>query len=160
MQRSRLVLAALFIVTLTGCHKPPNLPAAAPKTRLTEEEAIRIATAPMADWDTKNSQALDTMYAPDAIGFEPNTAPLVANGAAWLKINKDLLAMKFDKVTVQMRKVQILSNDVFILTSYTDMTSTNGPMSSTTWRCTDVFQRLSDGKFRIVNEHCSYPPKP
>ena len=159
MRRSRVILAALTLVTLIGVQKPADPQSTAPKVKLTEAEAIRIATAPMADWDKMGTQALDSQYASDAIGFEPNTVSLVAGSAAWLKINKDLLAMKFDKVTVRERKVQILSDDIFILTSETDMSSSDGPVKATTWRCTDVFQRKSDGKFRTVNEHCSYPPK-
>ena len=140
-------------------QKPADQPVAVPSARLTEAEAIRIASAPMANWSTMGTQALDAMYTADAIGFEPNTAPLIASGAAFAKVNKDLLAMKFDKVKALETKVQILSDDVFILTTCTDMTSTDGPVKSTTWRCTGVFQRQPDGKFRMVNEHCSYPPK-
>lgn len=160
MRRPRLVLAAFVIAALTGCQKPPSQPAAAPKTALTEAEAIRIATAPMADWAKKGTQALDAAYAPDAIGYEPTNAALVEGGAGFVQVNKDLLAMKFNRVNVREQKVQILSDDVFILTTSSDMKSTTGPVKSMTWRCTDVFQRKGAAPFRTVNEHCSYPPKP
>ena len=159
MRRSCLVLVTFVMPALVGCQKAADLPAAAPKITLTDAEAIRIATAPMADWDKKGTQALDSQYAADAVGFEPHTASMVTGSPAWIKINKDLLAMKFDKVNVRKLKVQILNNDIFILSSDSDMTSTSGTVKSLSWRCTDVFQRQPDGKFRTVNEHCSFPPK-
>jgi hypothetical protein len=126
---------------------------------LTEADAMRIAHAPMADWEKKGTQALDAAYAPDAIGYEPTKAALFEGSAAFVQLNKDLLAMKFDKVDVLEQKVQILSNDVFILTTSSDMKSTDGPVKSVIWRCTDVFQRKGTDPFRMVNEHCSSPPK-
>jgi hypothetical protein len=160
MHRPRLVLAAFFIAGLNGCQKPADQLVAATKATLTEAEAIRIATAPMADWDQKGSQALDSAYAPDAIGYEPTKAALVVGSAGFAQVNKDLLAMRFDKVDVREQKVQILSDQVFILTTTSEMKSTTGPVKSMTWRCTDVFQRKGTDPFRTVNEHCSYPPQP
>ena len=160
MRRSSFILAALVLVTLTGFEKPGDSRAATPKAKLTEAEAIRIATTPLTDWATENAKALDTAYAPEAIGFDASTAPLVPNGAAFVKINQDFMAMNFDKVNVRLQKVQILSDDIFIFTSYTDLASTDGPGKASSWRCTGVFQRQRDGKFRMVNEHCSFPPKP
>ena len=159
MHRPCLFLAALAFAALTGCQKPADPPAAAPKITLTEAEAIRIAHEPMVDWDKKGTQALDAAYAPDAIGYEPTKVTLFEGSAAFVQLNKDLVAMKFDKVDVREQKVQIISNDVFILTTSSDMKSTAGPVKSMTWRCTDVFQRKGTGPFRTVNEHCSYPPK-
>jgi ketosteroid isomerase-like protein len=160
MHRPRLVLATFVIAGLTGCQKPADQLTPAPDATLTEAEAIRIATAPMADWDKKGTQALDTAYAPDAIGYEPTNVALVTGSAGFIQVNKDLLKMRFDKVNVREQKVQILSNQIFIFTTSSDMRSTTGPIKSMTWRCTDVFQRKGTGPFRTVNEHCSYPPKP
>jgi len=160
MRLIRLVPAAVAIAILSGCQKPADPLAAAPKARLTEAEAIRIATMPLTNWSTENAKALDAAYAPDAIGFDASAAPLVPNGAAFVKINQDFMAMKFDKVNVRMRKVQILSEDIFIFTSYTDLASTHGPGKASSWRCTGVFQRQPDDKFQMVNEHCSFPPTP
>jgi ketosteroid isomerase-like protein len=70
------------------------------------------------------------------------------------------MAMKFDKVNVRLQKAQIISDDAFIFTSYTDLASTLGPGKPSSWRCTGVFQRQPDNKFRMINEHCSFPPKP
>jgi ketosteroid isomerase-like protein len=159
MRSSRIVLAALAIITLTGAQKPADPPATATRTKLSEAEATRIAMSPLVHWDTENAKLLDTMYAPDAIGFYGANVRLVANRAGFVAINREFLAMKFDKLSVPLLKVQILSDDIFIITSHTDLTSTDGPVKAMRLRCTDVFQRQSDGKFLVINEHCSFPPK-
>jgi ketosteroid isomerase-like protein len=158
MRRFRYVVAVAAIAVLAACQKLGGSPAAPHTAKLTEAEAIRIATTPLTGWDKENAKALDTAYAPDAIGFDASTAPLVPNGAAFVKINQDFMAMKFDKVNVRLQKAQIISDDAFIFTSYTDLASTHGPGKPSSWRCTGVFQRQSDNKFRMINEHCSFPP--
>jgi ketosteroid isomerase-like protein len=159
MRRFRIILAAVAVATLAGCQKPADQTAAASKPKLTAAEALKIANSTTTDFDTKNTQAFDAMYALDAIGFEPHTEGIVADHAEWRKINQDLLAMKYDKITVREYKVQIINDDNFLLTSESDMTSTDGPVKASRWRCTDLFQRRSEDKWLIINEHCSMPPK-
>lgn len=160
MRYLRAMLSVIALVALTGSHRPVVILQAASHPALTQSEALKIATKPMVDWDKRNSQALDSQYSTDAIGFEPHNASLIQGSAEWLKINKNLLALKVDGVHLRQRVIQILSNDVFILTSVTDMTSKDGPVKSMNWRCTDVFQRKSGGAFKVINEHCSFPPAP
>jgi ketosteroid isomerase-like protein len=157
LRLSRIALAALATITLTAAKNPADPSATAPK--LTEAEATRIAMAPLVHWDMENAKVIDTVYAPDAIGFDASTAPLVANSAAFVAINQDFMAMNFDKVTVPIHKVQVLSEDIFIFTSDTELASTTGPGQPTRYRCTDVFKRQAAGEFLVVNEHCSFSPK-
>ena len=160
MRRFCHVVGLAVIAVLAGCQQPAGSPTAAPKARLTEAQALAIAMSPLTNWATENAKALDSMYSPDAIGFDASTAPLVVNEAAFVAINQPFKAMNYDKVTVGTRKIQVLSDDIFVFTSDTDLVSTTGPGKPTKYRCTDVFQRQADGKFLVVNEHCSYPPKP
>jgi len=125
MRRHRLFMAAVAIAALPACQADADPTAAAPKPRLTEEQALKIAMSSLETWDTENAKALDTAYAPNAIGFDASTAPLVPNGAAFVAINQDFMAMKFDKVNVRLQRAQIISDDVFIFTGYTDLASTH-----------------------------------
>jgi len=67
-------------------------------------EALKIAMSPLVSWDAENAKALDTMYTPNAIGFDASTAPFLANGAAFVAINQPFKAMNFDKVSVLTQK--------------------------------------------------------
>jgi ketosteroid isomerase-like protein len=160
MRRFSHVVALAAITGLAGCQQPAGSPVAAPKARLTEARALAIAMSPLTNWSTENAKALDAMYSPDAIGFDASTAPLVVDGAAFVAINQPFKAMNYNKVTVGTQKIQVLSDDIFVFTSDSDLVSTTGPDKPTKYRCTDVFQRQADGKFLVVNEHCSFPPKP
>ena len=159
MRRSCLFVAAVAIAALPACQARADSTAPAPKPRLTEAQALKIAMSSLETWDTENAKALDTMYTPNAIGFDASTPPFLGNGAAFVAINQPFKAMNFDKVSVPIQKIQVLSDDIFVFTTVSNLASTNGPGKPVTYRCTDVWQRQPDNKFLVINEHCSFPPK-
>jgi hypothetical protein len=87
MRRHRLFMAAVAIAALPASQAHADPRAAAPKPKLTEAQALKIAMSSLETWDTENAKALDTAYAPNSIGFDASTTPLVPNGAAFVAIN-------------------------------------------------------------------------
>ena len=67
--------------------------------------------------------------------------------------------MKFVHLDVASRKIQLLDADHFIVSGTADMTSKDGPMKSAAMRFTDVYERQTDGKWLILNEHVSMKPE-
>jgi ketosteroid isomerase-like protein len=101
---------------------------------------------------------IDALYAPDVVGFDVVAPPLSTDRANWTKIQQGFAAMKFDHLAITQSKTQILDGDVFIFSSVGNLTSTAGSVKAMSIRCTDVFRKQADGKFLIVNEHCSSVP--
>ena len=66
--------------------------------------------------------------------------------------------MKFDHLAITQSKTQILDPDALIFSSVGNLTSSAGPVKALPLRCTDVYRKQADGKFLIVNEHCSSVP--
>lgn len=152
-------MRAIFaIAALTVCDQAAASVRMAPRAKLTAAAALKIAMSPLVIWDKQNAKALDTMYMSSAVGFDASTAPLLVGGDAFVAINQLFKAMNYNKVEVPVKKVQVIDSDVFVFTSVTNLASTKGPGKPVTYRCTDIFQRQSNGQFKIVNEHCSFPP--
>jgi len=126
---------------------------------ITEADAKAVTDATISAWATMDAAKIDALYAPDVVGFDLMAVPLSTDRANWTKNQEGFAAAKFDKVTVTSSKTQILDDEDFIFSSVSDLTSTAGTMKAVTARCTDVFRKQADGKFLIVNEHCSMPPK-
>ena len=127
---------------------------------ISEVDAKTATDATVATWSSMDTKKIDALYSSDVVGFDVAAAPLSTDRANWTKNQEGFAAMKFDKVTVTASKIQILDDEDFIFSSVSDVTSTAGAIKSLTIRCTDVFRKQVDGKFLIVNEHCSTPPKP
>ena len=126
---------------------------------ISDADAKAVTDATVATWSSMDAAKIDALYSPDVVGFDLSAAPLSTDRANWTKNQQGFAAMKFDKATVTSSKTQILDDEDFIFSSVSDLTSTAGTLKSLTVRCTDVFRKQADGKFLIVNEHCSTPPK-
>ena len=103
---------------------------------------------------------IKALYGPNVAGFDFAAGPLVGDRAGWDKNQEGYAAMKIDKVNVVGKHIQILDSATFIVTSVTEDLSTANPKSNGLVRCTDVYHRDEQGKWPIVNEHCSAMPKP
>jgi ketosteroid isomerase-like protein len=125
---------------------------------ISDADAAKITDATVAAWQTMDAAKIDALYAPDVVGFDVSAAPLSTDRANWTKLQQGFAAMKFDKATVTQSKTQILDGDDFIFSSVANLTSTAGSVKALSLRCTDVFHKQADGKFLIVNEHCSAVP--
>ncbi len=155
----RIVTMSALVVALgaTGCQKAKV--AVAPAA-VTEAEAGKVFDATVAAWQSMDAAKVKALYAPDVTGFDYTNGPLVPDRATWDKNQDAFVAAKLDKVNVVAKKIQLLGNDAFVVSSQSEGTSTALPANNTTFRCTDVYLRDASGTWPIVNENCSPMPKP
>ena len=152
---------ALGALSLTGCHRDRDDGDEHAKQHgamISEAEARTATDATVATWASMDASKIDALYAPDVAGFDVAAPGLSTDRANWTKNQQAFADMKFDKVKVSESKTQILDDEDFIFSSTADATSTAGTVKAITIRCTDVFRKQADGKFLIVNEHCSAVP--
>lgn len=148
-------------VTTAACHRDHddgdeygNHPA----TMISSADAAKVTDATVAAWQSMDATKIDALYAPDVVGFDVTAAPLSTDRANWSKLQQGFAAMKFDHATVTQSKTQIMDGEDFVFSSVANLTSTSGPVKAMAVRCTDVFRKQPDGRFLIVNEHCSAVP--
>ncbi len=127
-------------------------------TMISDADAAMVTDATVAAWQSMDAAKIDALYAPDIVGFDVAAAPLSTDRANWTKLQQGFAAMKFDHAAVTQSKTQILDGEDFIFSSVANLTSTAGSVKALSIRCTDVFRKQADGKFLIVNEHCSTVP--
>ncbi|GAC1573493.1 MAG: hypothetical protein NVS3B5_03120 [Sphingomicrobium sp.] len=164
MSRSLTTLSLTLVVGLmtTACHRDPEEAHehgehhAAP---ISKADAQTVTDATLATWGSMDAAKIDALYSPDVVGFDVFAAPLSTDRANWTKNQKGFAEAKFDKVNVTSSNTQILGDDDFIFSSVSTFNSTAGSLKSLAIRCTDVLHKHDDGKYLIVNEHCSVPPK-
>jgi hypothetical protein len=142
---------------LTACQKA-EAPAGA--AAITETEASVIFDATVAVWASMDATKIKALYGSNIAGFDFAAASLVSDQAAWDKNQEGYAAMKIDAAKIVSKHIQILDAETFIVTSVTEDSSTTMPSSNGLVRCTDVYRRDEQGKWPIVNEHCSAMPKP
>jgi ketosteroid isomerase-like protein len=166
MQQCLKILSLTFAlgamsVTTAACHhrhddgdEHGNQPAA----MISSADAAKATDATVAAWQSMDAAKIDALYAPDVVGFDVSAPPLSTDRANWTKLQQGFAAMKFDHATVTRSKTQILDGEDFVFSSVANLTSTAGPVKAMAIRCTDVFRKQADGRFLIVNEHCSAVP--
>jgi len=103
---------------------------------------------------------IDSVYAPNIVGFDPIAPPLSTNRGNWTKLQQGFAAMKFDRIAIPDRTIQVIDNNTFIVSGTAQFTSKDGPVKVMPMRFTDVYQRQPSGKFLIINEHVSLVPAP
>ena len=152
---------SLGALSLTACHRDRDRDHErqehAAKT-ISEADAAKVTDATIATWASMDAAKIDALYSPDVAGFDVAAPTLSTDRAKWTKNQEGFAAMKFDKIKVSQSKTQILDGEDFIFSSTSNLTSTTGTVKAMTIRCTDVFRKQEDGKFLIVNEHCSAVP--
>jgi ketosteroid isomerase-like protein len=148
------IVCGLAIWCLAGCEKPAGQHAA-----VTQAEATAIAERAEASFTTGDVDAIMRQYAKGAVMIDasnptPSTDRAVQTGWA-----KAFVSMKPADYHVPDRHIQILGPDAFI-SSGTEMATIQAGTARPTIsaRYTDVYQRQSDGSWKIVHEHVSMPP--
>ncbi|MEO7786453.1 MAG: nuclear transport factor 2 family protein [Sphingomicrobium sp.] len=155
-------LTLALSLTVTACHRDRDEgeehheKGAKP---VTEAEAKAVTEATIAAWTSMDAGKIDAVYAPDVVGFDTFVPALSTDRANWTKNQQGFAAAKLDKETMTQSKIQLVDDRTFIWSSVADMTSSSGTTKPVTIRCTDVFRKQDDGKFLVINEHCSVPPK-
>ncbi len=151
--RSSLLIAGA-VVALAACQKAPS-----GQPAVTAAEAEKIAVAAEATFTTGDLGAIMNQYADgaemiDASSPQPSADRKVQTGWA-----RAFTSMKPADYKVSGRRIQLLGGDAFVssgIESFTVAAGTGRPTVSA--RFTDVFQRQSDGGWKIVAEHVSMPP--
>ena len=158
MNRSVIAALAASCVLLAGCEKAA-VPVAAEAAAVTEAEASKAFDDTVVVWNSMDAAKIKALYAPDVVSFDIASPALTTDRAAFDKNQDAFAAAKLDSVKVAEKKIQIVDGDTFIVSSVSDGTSSTIPANNATFRCTDVYHRGTDGKWWIVNENCSVPPK-
>jgi ketosteroid isomerase-like protein len=98
-------------------------------------------------------------YAEGAVIFDAGHPTFSTDRKVQTGWAQDFVSMKPTDYHVPDRQIQILGPDAFV-SSGTEIFSVSAGSATPTIsaRFTDVFQRQSDGSWKIVHEHVSLPP--
>jgi uncharacterized protein (TIGR02246 family) len=152
MRRRSILFASLALVACekTETHSAP----------VTTAEAARIAEQAEANFTKGDVNAVMAQYAKDAVMIDaasPRPSRDRSIQASWAKT---FVSMQPADYTVVDRQIQLLGGDAFISSGIETFTVAAGAARPTvSARFTDVFQRQTDGSWKIVNEHVSMPPQ-
>ena len=151
-----LVATGLVIASLSGCKKT-----AGGNTPVTEAQATRIAEAAEATFTSGDPTRILDQYAEDAVLIDASKPDPTSDRKVATDSVRALVSMKPADYRVVGRHIQLLGPDAFVSSGIEQFTVAAGAARPTvSARFNDVFQRQSDGKWKIVNEHVSMPPTP
>lgn len=153
MNHFTLLLAAA-VLALPTCQKAPS--GQPPVTKAEAEKVAEAAEATFTGTDTGKimDQYADGASMIDASSPQPSTDRKVQTGWA-----RAFTSMQPADYRVTGREIRLLGGDAFVSSGMEVFTVAAGAGRPTvSARFTDVFQRQSDGKWKIVAEHVSMPP--
>jgi ketosteroid isomerase-like protein len=152
----RWFVSGIALLLLAGCKM--QHPQAAPVTR---DEAAKIAEAAEANFTSGDVRKIMAQYAEGAVMFDGGHPGFSTDRKVQTGWAQDFVSMKPVDYHVPDRQIQLLGPDAFISSGTEVMTIASGSARPTfSARFTDVFQRQSDGSWKIVHEHVSLPPAP
>jgi ketosteroid isomerase-like protein len=153
----RLFGVSLLGLALVGCKVgPANQGTRAP---VTQAEAQRIAEQAEANFTTGDVNAVMRQYAAGAVMFDATHPQLSTDRKVQTDWARSFVSMKPGDYHVPDRQIQIVGPDAFVSSGTEMFTVAAGSARPTiSARFTDVFQRQSDGSWKIVHEHVSLPP--
>ena len=147
-------LLAAAVLALPTCQKAPS-----GQPPVTKAEAEKVAEAAEATFTGADTGKIMDQYADgaamiDASSPQPSTDRKVQTGWA-----RAFTSMQPADYRVTGREIRLLGGDAFVSSGMEVFTVAAGAARPTvSARFTDVFQRQSDGKWKIVAEHVSMPP--
>ena len=148
-------MLGLVALGLTGC----KLQHSGDTSPVTKAEATRIAEAAEATFTTGDAKKIMAQYADGAVMFDAGHAALSTDRKVQAGWAQDFVSMKPADYHVPDRQIQIVGPDAFVSSGTEVFTVEAGAARPTvSARFTDVFQRQSDGSWKIVHEHVSMPP--
>ena len=157
------LLVGVAAIALAGCNAEKSRTAdeagARPAAKLSQADAEKIVANAENAWSGNRVEAVMANYAEGAVVFDTSTLPPTTDRNVQTRGNAAFLTMKPADFRVDPRHVQLLDNDTIIASGVLTFTASVGaarPLLKT--RYTQVYQRQSDGTFRIVHEHMSSPP--
>jgi ketosteroid isomerase-like protein len=146
-------VVCVALIVLSGCKLQHT---AQP---VTKTEATRIAEAAEANFTTGDVKKVMAQYADGAVMFDSAHPGLSTDRKVQTGWAQDFVSMKPGDYHVPDRQIQLLGPDAFISSGTEMFTVQAGSQRPTiSARFTDVFQRQSDGSWKIVHEHVSLPP--
>lgn len=155
--RTAIILAfGAAALSVAGCKKAG--PAGSP---VGQAEALQIATASEADYNSGDAAKIMSHYAKNALAFDPghsdpSTDPKVIEG--WVN---EYVSMKPADFELSGRTIQLIGPDAFVTSGIGHFTVAAGAARPQVGvRISQVYQRQNDGSWKIVNEHMSMPPNP
>jgi ketosteroid isomerase-like protein len=128
---------------------------------VTKAEATKIAEAAEASFTAGDVKKIMAQYADGAVMFDSSHPGYSTDRKTQTGWSQDFVSMKPADYHVPDRQIQIVGPDAFVSSGtevFTIAAGTARPQFSA--RFTDVFQRQSDGSWKIVHEHVSLPPAP
>ena len=150
----RVFLLCVGILAIAGCEQAPAGHAA-----VTKAEAATIAEQAEANFTTGKVDDVMRQYAEGAVLFDAGHPTLSTDRKVQTGWARDFVSMKPADYHVPDRQIQLLGPDAFISSGTEVFTIESGTTRPTlSARFTDVFQRQSDGSWKIVHEHVSLPP--
>jgi ketosteroid isomerase-like protein len=153
----RVGLTAVALLALAGC----KLTQSTDHPPVTKVEATKIAEQAEASFTTGDVNAVMRQYADGAVMFDSGHPALSTDRKVQTGWARDFVSMKPQDYRVPDRQIQLLGPDAFISSGTEVFTVASGSARPTvSARFTDVFQRQSDGSWKIVHEHLSLPPAP
>ena len=144
-------------IMLAGC----KLQHSGDTQAVTKAEATKIAEAAEASFTTGDAKKIMAQYADGAVMFDSSHPGYSTDRKTQTGWSQDFVSMKPADYHVPDRQIQIVGPDAFVSSGtevFTIAAGTARPQFSA--RFTDVFQRQSDGSWKIVHEHVSLPPAP
>ena len=151
----RYSIIAALLPALAACQQPAARPP------VTEAQAAQIAAAAEATFTTGDLGKIMDQYADQAVMIDASTADPSADRKIQSGWAKTFVSMKPADYQVAGRHIQLVGPDAFVSSGIERFTVEAGAARPTvSARFTDVFQRQSGGRWKIINEHVSMPPTP
>lgn len=151
-----VVVAMIAAAALGGCKQVPS-----GQAPVTEAEASTIAETAEATFTTGDLAKIMDQYADNAVMIDASKPDPTADRKVATDSAKTFVSMKPADYQVVGRHIQIVGPDAFVSSGIEKFTVAAGTARPTvSARFTDVFQRQSDGTWKIVAEHVSMPPTP
>ena len=126
---------------------------------VTQKQAETIVEATQKSYTSGDAAAIMAHYATNGVMFDMGVLAPIADRQLQTKITQGFAASQPRDFTVDNGAIQILDGDTFINSGVNRFTIQLGqarqPVRA---RFTHVYQRQSDGTFKIVHEHMSAPP--
>ncbi|MBA3668835.1 MAG: nuclear transport factor 2 family protein [Sphingomonas sp.] len=143
-----------LIAGLAACQKAPS-----GQPPVTEAQAAQIAESAEENFTTGDTNKIMAQYADKAVMFDAGTADPSDDRKIQTGWARNFNSMKPADYKVSQRRIQLLGGDAFISSGIENFTVQAGVARPTvSARFTDVFQRQSDGSWKIIHEHMSSPP--
>lgn len=152
----RRLMPIAVLLLLAACQQPA---AEAKLEPVTQKQAETIVEETETSYGSGDANQIMARYADGAVMFDQGLLAPVADRQLQTKLTQGFAATQPRDFTVADRAIQILDGDTFVASGVTAFTIQLGqarqPVRA---RFSQVYQRQTDGTFKIAHEHMSAPP--